>query len=144
MSKSNGGAMMNSLLLKHPRWLEALALFAVLFGLLTLVSGGTVLFDAAARQAAGNYVPFVLWFNFLAGFTYIAAGMGLWFRQRWAAGLSFLIAGATLVVFIIFGGYILSGGSYELRTLGAMSLRTVVWFVVSVVAYRQLNPKSKI
>lgn len=135
--------MMNSLLLKHSRWLGALALFAVLFGLLTLVSGGSVLFDSAARQAAGNYVSFVLWFNFLAGFAYIIAGVGLWMWQRWAVWLSFLIAGATLVVFIIFGGYILSGGSYELRTLGAMSLRTVIWFVISVVAYRQLNPKSK-
>lgn len=134
---------MKTLKLKCSIWLRAAALFAVLFGLLTLVSGGTVLFDAAARQAAGNYVPSVLWFNFLAGFAYLIAGVGLWFRQRWAVWLSFVIAGATLVVFIIFGGYILSGGSYELRTLGAMSLRTVVWFVISTIAYPQLNPKSK-
>ena len=39
----------------------------------------------AARQAAGHYVPFVLWFNFLAGFAYIVAGVGLWMRRRWAA-----------------------------------------------------------
>jgi hypothetical protein len=31
----------------------------------------------ATRAAAGNAVPFVLWFNFLAGFAYILAGLGL-------------------------------------------------------------------
>ncbi len=32
----------------------------------------------AARVAAGNFVPFVVWFNFLAGFVYVAAGVELW------------------------------------------------------------------
>jgi hypothetical protein len=55
--------------------------------------------------------------------------------------LSFLIAGATLLAFAAFGIYLLSGGSYEIRTAAAMSLRTIVWLIISVVAYRQLNPK---
>jgi len=134
--------MMNLLQLKRPFWLGTIALFAILFGLLTLSSGGAVLFEAEARQAAGNYVPFVVWFNFLAGFAYVAAGVGLWLRQRWAVWLSCLIAGATLVTFAAFGVYLLSGGSYEVRTVAAMSLRTVVWLVISAVAYQQLNPKS--
>lgn len=133
---------MKLLQLKQPLWLGAIALFGILFGLLTLSSGGAVLFDAAARQAAGNYVPFVLWFNFLAGFVYIITGAGLWWRQRWAVWLSFLIAGLTLLVLAIFGLYVVTGGSYELRTLAALILRTVVWFVISAVFYQQLNPKS--
>ena len=57
---------------------------AVVFGLLTIKSGGSVLFiDGVDRQAAGNYVPFVLWFNFLAGFFYIVAGVGLWLQKLW-------------------------------------------------------------
>ena len=47
------------------------SILAFVFGLLTLKSGGSVLFiDGDARQAAGHYVPFVLWFNFFAGFNY--------------------------------------------------------------------------
>lgn len=130
--------MLHSLGLKHFRWLGVLA---VLFGLLTLVSGGSVLFDEAARQAAGHYVPFVVWFNFLAGFAYIIAGAGLWLGRRWAVWLSFLIAGATALMFVVLAGYIMSGGGYETRTLGAMSLRTLVWGVIAAVASRQLNPK---
>ena len=55
-----------------------ISLVATVFGLLTIKEGGTVLFgDEAARTAAGNYVPFVLWFNFVSGFAYIIAGVGL-------------------------------------------------------------------
>ena len=31
----------------------------------------------AARAAAGQFMPFVLWFNFIAGFAYVVAGVGL-------------------------------------------------------------------
>jgi hypothetical protein len=45
---------------------------AIQFGLMTIKEGGAVLLgNEAAVAAAGNYVPFVLWFNFLSGFAYI-------------------------------------------------------------------------
>jgi hypothetical protein len=76
-----------------------MAAIAVVFGLLTLKSGGSVLFiDGTDRLAAGNYVPFVLWFNFLAGFFYLIAGAGLWMQQHWALRLSIIIAISTLIV----------------------------------------------
>ena len=77
-------------------WMRVISLIAIGFGLLTLQEGGAVLFvDGAARQAAGHYVPFVLWFNFLAGFAYVIAGAGLWLRHRWAVWLAVVIAAAT-------------------------------------------------
>ena len=117
----------------------AISLIAVGFGLLTIKEGGTILFgDAAARAAAGNYVPFVLWFNFLAGFAYVIAGIGLWRQQRWAAWLAAAIAVATALMFAAFGAHVASGGAYEQRTVIAMSLRTLVWTAIAVLAYRRL------
>jgi len=75
----------------------------------------------------GNYLPFVLWFNFLAGFFYVLAGAGIWMQQRWAARLSVAIAGLTVLVFLAFGIHIFSGGVYEVRTVAALSLRSLVW-----------------
>ena len=116
-----------------------ISLIAVGFGLLTIKEGGTILFgNAAARAAAGNYVPFVLWFNFLAGFAYVIAGIGLWRQQRWAAWLAAAIAVATALTFAAFGAHVASGGAYEQRTVIAMSLRTLVWTVIAVLAYRRL------
>ena len=126
--------------LRSSRWVLGLAIFAIFFGLLTLFSGGSVLFNTEAQQLAGNYVGFVLWFNFLTGFAYVMAGVGLWMMQRWSIWLSFAIAAASLIVFVAFGLHILTGGGYEMRTVAAMSLRTSVWLIISVVAYKNLTP----
>ena len=116
-----------------------LTFIAVVFGLLTIKSGGQVLFGGSSfQQAAGNYVPFVLWFNFSAGFVYLVAGTGLWMRQRWAVWLALLIAIATIIVFVILGLHIFEGGKYETRTVAAMSLRSFVWFSIFIFSYRKL------
>jgi uncharacterized membrane protein (DUF2068 family) len=76
----------------------------------------------------------VLWFNFLAGFAYVAAGVGLWRERRWAAWLALVVAAATALVFAAFGAHVLAGGEYEVRTVVAMSLRTLVWAAIAGIA----------
>lgn len=117
----------------------AISLVGAGFGLLTIKEGGTVLFGGeAARAAAGNYVPFVVWFNFVAGFAYVVAAAGLWLQQRWAVWLAAAIAAATALTFAVFGMHVYAGGAYELRTVIAMSLRTLVWVAIMIVAARAL------
>ncbi len=124
------------------RWLAVISVIAIVFGLLTIKAGGTVLFGGeAARNAAGHYVPFVLWFNFLAGFAYVLAGAGLWSRQRWAARLAIAIALATVLVFAAFLVHIGSGAAWETRTLVAMTLRSVVWFGIAGIGRQRLLRK---
>lgn len=120
------------------RWpIRIAGAFAILFGGLTVLSGGQALFGGeAARAAVGAAVPFVLWFNFLAGFAYIAAGAGLLARRRWAVTLSIAIAAATLTVFAAFGIHAASGGAFEGRTVGAMILRSAVWVAIAALALR--------
>ena len=116
-----------------------IAAVAIGFGLLTIKQGGTVLFGSdASRAAAGNYVPAVLWFNFLAGFAYVIAGIGLWLRQRWAVWLAIAIAVATALTSTAFGVYIFFGAAYEQRTVMAMGLRTLVWAVIAAVVWRSV------
>jgi uncharacterized membrane protein (DUF2068 family) len=80
----------------------------------------------------------VLWFNFLAGFAYVVAGAGLWLQRRWAVWLAVAIALATAITFAAFGVHVASGGAYEQRTVIAMSMRTLVWAVIAVIAWRGL------
>ncbi|MCK5307359.1 MAG: hypothetical protein KAJ73_01990 [Zetaproteobacteria bacterium] len=115
-----------------------IAVVAVLFGILTVKSGGQVLFgDEVYRVAAGDYVPFVLWFNFVAGFVYLIAGVGIALRKRWSVWLSLLIAASTLLVFAAFGLHVFGGGAYETRTVAAMTLRSTVWMVISILVCRR-------
>lgn len=54
------------------RLTKTAAIVAIVFGALTIISGGRALFGGVDM---GAVVPFVLWFNFLAGFAYVAAGL---------------------------------------------------------------------
>jgi hypothetical protein len=124
----------------RPRWAIAAALIAVAFGIVTIIVGGKTLFGGAEeRLAAGNIVPFVLWFNFVASFAYVIAGFGLFLWKRWAAQLSAAIAVATIVVFIALGTHIFLGGLFEVRTVGAMIIRSAVWIVIAASACRALK-----
>lgn len=125
---------------------KGLAVAAVLFGVLTVFSGGRTLFGGeAARSAAGAVVLFVLWFNFCAGFAYVACGLGLLGlpgRWRWSVPLAAGIAAATAAVFAAFGLHAWTGGAYEARTAGAMALRTVFWAGVAAAAYRSTRLRA--
>lgn len=124
---------------KRSYGLLTMTMIGLLFGLLTIKSGGAVLFiDGVDREQAGNYVPLVVWFNFLAGFAYIIASAGLFLKKKWAVWLSITIAITTLLIFGIFGIHVFNGGSYEARTVVAMSLRSSVWVMIGIFSYRQL------
>ena len=112
--------------------------FALIFGVLTIVSGGRVLFGGPEAQvAAGNAVPFVLWFNFLSGFAYVGAAVGILLLKRWARYLAIALAITIVAVFAVFGWHVLSGGAYEMRTVGAMTLRSAVWIGIAIYLQRR-------
>ncbi len=120
--------------------LRILSVIAVLFGLLTLKAGGSVIFNiGSARQVEGNFVPFVVWFNFLSGFFYIAAGTGLWIQKRWAVSLSIALLISIVITYVFFWIHALNGGPYEMRTVYAMALRTFLWTVISIASYKQIR-----
>lgn len=119
------------------------AVVGILFGITTIASGGRALFGGPeAAAAVGNAVPFVLWFNFLAGFAYVITGGGLILRKRWAIWFSATIALATVGIFAAFGLHIVKGGTFEMRTVGAMSIRTFVWLVITGIAWTRI-PRSE-
>ena len=121
-----------------PRLLKILSAVGVVFGALTVFSGWQGLFgDAATRAALGNTVGYVLWFNFLAGFAYVAAGLGLWRGARWGLWLASALALGTALVAAAFGVHVLGGGAFEMRTVGALALRFGFWATVAAVGWRQ-------
>jgi hypothetical protein len=117
--------------------IRAAALVAAVFGVLTIVSGGRVLFGDGAALA-GSYVPYIVWFNFVAGFAYVAAGIGLWLRRPWAAAMAVALALLTALAFAALGGHIAAGAAYEMRTVAAMTLRLVLWIGIAGLAWASL------
>lgn len=108
--------------------LRVASIVALIFGVMTLFSAGSVLFGPqSARDLAGDFVPFIVWFNFTAGVFYVIAAAGIWLKRDWAASLSLAIALATSLAALAFVFYINSGKAFELRTVGALILRTGFW-----------------
>ena len=119
------------------RWM---AVTAIVFGIMTGWTGGRALFGSLESRAGfGNAVPFVLRFNFLAGFVYIAAGAGLLLRRRWAVYASLFVAVSTILVFFAFGVHIVGGGAFERRTIGALMIRSFFWVAVTIVSMRAMK-----
>ena len=124
----------------HTLWLRFVALVAIGFGLMTIKEGGLVLYgDQAAVSAAGDFVPFVLWFNFIAGFFYILTGIGLWLQRRWAVWIAIVLMVGTAFVFAAFGLHVALGGAFAQRTVIAMSLRVVIWTAIAVYTWRHIK-----
>ncbi|MDH3335855.1 MAG: hypothetical protein OEL50_04350 [Rhodospirillaceae bacterium] len=124
---------------KSPKITSILAVVALVFGIATIISGGQVLFGPEEKRiGAGNYVPFVLWFNFVAGFAYMAAAVGIYLRARWGAYLAIAVFLGTALTFAMFGLHILMDGAYEARTVGAMVLRTGVWALIACSARQSI------
>ncbi|MBT3915645.1 MAG: hypothetical protein HOF23_04680 [Rhodospirillaceae bacterium] len=124
---------------KSPKLLQVLAVIALIFGIASIFSGGQVLFGSdSARIAVGDYIPFVVWSNFIAGFAYIVAAFGLLRRTRWGAHLALAITIGTLIVFAALGIAIISGEAFEIRTIGAMILRAGLWLALTAAARQNL------
>lgn len=114
-----------------PTWRRALAIAALIFGLATLFKGGSVIFGPdTARESVGNFVPFVVWFNFLAGFFYLIGAYAIWSAQSWARPLAFAIAFATIAVGAAFAVHAMAGGAFSMQTVGALPLRFGFWLFV--------------
>jgi len=123
-----------------------IGLVAVVFGALTIKSGGDVLFwSEEARVAAGDYVPFVLWFNFVSGFFYIIAGVAFWANKTWSLWLAAAILVGIISVFLALGlSVLIVDIPYETRTVVAMVVRTTVWSVILVLAYKIFQQRSDV
>ncbi len=128
--------------LRHPtieaviqrgRLVRVVGVLAIVFGLLTLKAGGNMLFGDG-QSHVGPVVPFVLWFNFVAAFGYVAAGLGLLTNQRWSERLALGLAVATLAVFAVFGAHVAHGGEFAPRTVGALTIRSVFWVTAAWIA----------
>src|SRR5690606_1065084 len=104
-----------------------LLIFLMLFGGVTLFMSSSVLFDwFGIREKEGNFVPIIVWANFVCGVLYFVAAIGILKTKKWAKDplISALII--LVIAFIFLFLHINNGGVYETKTVGAMTFRIAV------------------
>jgi predicted transcriptional regulator len=116
-----------------------IAVAAILFGLATIKEGGSVVLGGEEACSKVRCVPFVVRFNFVAGFAYVAAGIGILVSHRSGLLLAKIIAGLTALVGLAFGVHAMTGGDYTVNTAAALSFRTGLWAAIAFGAARLIT-----
>lgn len=105
----------------------ASGVIGVLFGLVTLVAGGSVLVGRDPGYLV--YRPLLV-FNTVMGLVYIVAGVLAWRRARVAWIVAGGIVGANALVLASIVTLYRAGGPTAIDSVRAMVLRTVVWMIL--------------
>ena len=118
-----------------------LLIFLFLFGLVTLFMSSAFIFDwLGIREKEGNFVPAVVWANWLCGFLYLICAYAV-FKNSLRAKIPLIIA-----LFILIAAYlyliihISNGGLYETKTVGAMAFRigvTALFLFTTIKIYKK-------
>ena len=123
-------------LTQKPTWLKLLSLFTIVFGIMTVFAGGNALFTESGRLAAGKIIPLVLWYNFIAGFFYVAAGVAMFKQKSAAIRIAMFLANSSFAVYFALLVHVFKGNDYEVRTLIAMTFRTVYWIAIATITFK--------
>lgn len=113
------------------------------FGLLTLFLSTSVIFDLfGIRAKEGNYVPLVVWANFISSILYLVAAYGLLKMKKWPVWLLVISAVILVAAFIGLKIHISKGGLYEVKTVNAMIFRIGLTVLLAVASYFLLKNKQ--
>lgn len=107
----------------------------ILLGAVSIFMSTSVAFDwFGIREMEGNYVPFVLYTNMACGYLYLFAGILDWSNLKLSSRLLLLSLLALIAAFAFLLIHINNGGVYELKTVKAMTFRTLLTAVLTVMA----------
>jgi uncharacterized membrane protein (DUF2068 family) len=96
----------------------------VLFGAVTLFMSSSVLFDwFGIRAKEGNYVPGIVWANFVCAMLYLISAYGIFKNKTWAKFPLVISLIILILAYLILFIHINNGGLYETKTVGAMAFR---------------------
>lgn len=112
----------------------------IAFGLLTLFLSSSVIFDLfGIREKEGNYVPFIVWANFISSILYLIAAV-TWIKKMKVTLALLGISTAILALgFIGLLVHVNAGGLHETKTIGAMVFRTVLTLIFTIISYKSLK-----
>lgn len=123
--------------------LKIVSIALLLFALLTLFLSGSVIFDLfGIRAKEGNYVPVVVWANFISSALYLLAAYGIFKMKKWSV---WLLAASVFILVAAFIGlkfHINSGGLYEAKTAKAMLFRIGITILIGIASYLILQKQT--
>lgn len=99
----------------------------MIFGLMTVIVGGSVIFDLFGMRAKeGNYIPIVVQINFICGLLYLFSAYAIATKKNWV--MKPLAVALLLLILACLGLWqrIDANGLYEQKTIYALGFRTLL------------------
>lgn len=125
--------------------LKIAAIALALFAAVTIFMSGSVIFDLfGIRAQEGHYVQFVVNANFVCGFLYLIAAIGLFRHRKWSNPLLVTTLGILLVAFLGLMWHIEAGGLYEMKTVKALGGRFLITLVFAGISWFYLTRNKKL
>ena len=125
---------------KNKILIYAISIVLIAFAVSTLFMSSSVIFDwFGIREKEGNYVPFIVWTNFIAGFLYLIAAFGFLTSKRWTFWVLAITILLLIIALIFLLVYINGGGVHEMKTPSAMGFRIAMTLIFSVLAYYKIK-----
>jgi len=120
--------------------LKVVAVFVALFGLISLFMTTSILFDLFdMREKEGNYIPFIVYANFICSFIYLFSSYGLFTKKKWTTMWLFIAAGILILAYIGLIIHIQSGRLFEIRTVKAMLARVSITIVLAGISWYYIS-----
>lgn len=119
-------------------------LLLFLIGAVSVFMTLSVIFDLfGIRAKEGNYVLFIVYANLVCGIIYLYAAIANW-KNLTNSFYGLVFASLILIVaFIAFGVYISNGGIHEVKTIKAMTFRTVFTLIMAALSYVMLRKEKQ-
>ncbi|MEW6654525.1 MAG: hypothetical protein AB1394_13825 [Bacteroidota bacterium] len=110
------------------------AVIAIIFSLLTIVEGSTVLLGISVQ----DYTVFkpLLVYNVLMGIGGVFAGSAIWINARVAMRYTIIILAAHTTVMVIMIFIYLLSNAVAMQSVQAMLVRVVIWLVITLLAWK--------
>lgn len=116
--------------------MKKISYFAIIFGIMTIFSGGQNLFNSEVIKTQGNVIPEILWFNFSAGFVYLLIATLVLMQKKIALRITATLSALNFVALLHLINHVSQNGAYEVKTIFAMSFRTIFWFAFLIALSR--------
>lgn len=125
--------------------LKSSSAFMLILGLASIFMTTSIIFDLyKLRELEGHYVPFIVYVNFICAIIYLIASYGFFKEKKSTTSYLFIASSILVIAFIALLIYIFKGGVYELKTVKAMSVRTLITIAFTGIAWNYLSKKGKV
>lgn len=127
------------------KWIRILQpTFLVFIGVVSVFMTSSVIFDwFGIRAKEGNFVPFIVYTNFICGWIYLFAAYESWKHQWIGVRLLLLASIALIVAFVFLQLHIYNGGLYEIKTVKAMLFRITFTITMTVAGFYLLKHRNR-